>query len=142
MTSLLRKRHRQIWTVTGLIIPVLFLLAIFNVPDFPYNDLPLSQRPVEYESVTFRKNTDIYDLELGKMEDGSQGITVMLKKAFNSPAVGFYASDSGDMHGAKFLFAVEGPNVYTAQLTHGTPGNIVVYDRVHKKMLESINITQ
>ncbi|MDN5203390.1 hypothetical protein QQ008_18530 [Fulvivirgaceae bacterium BMA10] len=142
MISPLRRRHRLMWMIIGVILPVLFLIAVFNVPEFPYDTVAKADTQ-HFEQAAFQEDLESFSIEIGKNNDGSIELSFDLKKAFNSPAVGVYISNNNDIKGAQFLFAIGDPKVYSTKLDNmSVPNNIIIYDQIHKKILSSINTTK
>jgi len=85
MISSQRKRHRFIWVMIGVLLPLLVVLAVLRTPSFPYSE---KAEIVAETSLPILKEieSDLFKINLRGTSDGAEELELLLKVPLKSPS--------------------------------------------------------
>lgn len=134
MIQSLRKQHRYIWFLWGLIIPLGFILVLFNIPNPQPGSLILKPEIVPAAWTTVVESGKISILKT-KSDQGKADIKIELREPWRSPFVTIYEND------------IEGPNLGRIEgigdyyfKTQGNPRQLVFYDEIKATVLLTVEL--
>jgi len=85
MISSQRKRHRWIWIIIGVVLPLLAVLAVLRTPSFPYSKtseiLTETSLPILKEI-----ESDLFKINLRGASDNVEELELLLKVPLKSPS--------------------------------------------------------
>ena len=145
MIRALRKKHLEIWIVLSILIPVGMICAILVRPVFPKDKLlqpdssqalPILMRSLIRDPYTFniRSSLDTSQLQL----------EWIIREKLIYPTATIYedTANFNDISKAVLLGRIEIMGTYHFQLANRAENtyHFIIYDFVHKQIIESVNI--
>lgn len=143
MIPSLRRRHRLIWILWAILLPLGFVLAIASIPRPVYHPTD-TQQAEAYPEVIVKQESESISASL-REDQGLKQIELNLKKAYIAPSTYVYLSkesfESPDQ--AQLLGALTSPGTYRFNLDSASSaseyGSITLFDPIHNQILDSFN---
>lgn len=133
----LQKRHRLVWSVLAILLPVGFISAYMAIQEIPVNS-------VEYEIFTNEKPFSEREDEFFKitedeiiLEDSIINLlTIKIKKPINQAAAVIYISETDQVDNQKSIGQLNkvGTYMFTLEDPLQTNDNLLFYNPIHKKV--------
>ena len=137
----LRKRHRLIWIVLSVIIPILFIKSYRSTSAFPKENADISTDPLVFvESKTAK--SDHYSAMVGTLKSGEKVLQLELKALFRSPAPGVYLVPENKDNVADYRLLGEVNKIGSYQFEFKVADDnyqLTVYDPIKRINLETFN---
>jgi hypothetical protein len=147
MNVKLRQRHRYIWMVMGMALPLLCLEAIEQIPANPLARIPINICPVgivscgfsEYDEVHFLA-LDVFKIEITEYDSTalvSIDFSVPLKSAFT---IAYYSPNEQIDNQSIALGSIQGMGSYRFNLRNDWPSkdfNIIIKDVLKNKIIHT-----
>src|SRR3954462_14552031 len=144
MIKSLRKKHLQVWTILGLLLPIGIVMAAVVVPKQQYSQplqvtaiqaLPLIVKTTEDENYTANLRSD--------RNSAAWQLEWVNKKELTAPTALIYQLKAAneDINNALLIGRIEGKGTYYFNLkNNGTsqPFRFVLYDIIHHQQIDSI----
>lgn len=150
MMKPLRKRHLQVWTILAILLPVGILIAWFAVPQQAKDILlqPAAVQPLPLVLHTYPAR-GVYEINLRSTTDSAElQLEWKNKQTLTYPTATIYKlpiNDSDIQHGVLIGRIEARGNYYfkvdsTFKTNSGQGYSLVVYDFIHKKIIDKINL--
>lgn len=145
----LRKRHKWMWLILTILLPMGFITAYSLIPksqELVNKQLPTT-KPIPLTKILSLKNTPQFDVSL--REDSHLGlkqIEVLVKKTLTRPSTHLYLSDksSKGIKQAQFLGILETQGAYyfnlNPSMTYQNAFVVMFYDKIGEEVYEEIQI--
>ncbi len=114
MITSLRKRHRFIWSLWAILLPLGFIAALMVIPDFPHQSLVDKSLPDAYETIVREIDGEDYKVNIRKDQAEHYQLELFLKEPVQSPAPTLYLSPDGSnqLEGSIFVANIGGTGLY------------------------------
>jgi len=151
MIKPLRKRHRQIWMAWAILLPVGIVFAWLAIPN--QQAVRLLQNPTEtlLPDIVQSGSLPDYSINLRSNEDRTRWqLEWFNRKVLNVPSAVIYQvnerTDSFTPANAKLIGRIEAQGSYRFPLSIDSsvdkPLDLVLYDFIHNKIIDSIQLNQ
>ncbi len=95
MITSLRKRHRLIWTLWVVLLPMGMIAAVMVVREYPSQELTMHKIPEAYPEVLKAVDHPLGKVNLRKDAGGAYQLELFLKEPISSPAPMLYLNMNG-----------------------------------------------
>ena len=141
----LRKRHFQIWSALGVLIPAGIVTAWLSVTHPGHTSL---LQPVSVEAlpkVISSAETADYIIRLRSSDSSAEQLEWINKKILTVPSAVIYQSVPGgkEFHSAELIGRIEARGSYYFPLRRDSihqRRSFILYDFIHEKIIDSINL--
>ena len=149
MVPELRKRHKWMWLILTILLPMGFITAYSLIPqsqEVINEQLPAS-KPIPLSKIASIQNTPQFDVSL--REDANLGmkqVEVIVKERLNRPSTHLYLSDksSREINDAQFLGVLGAQGAYRFNLnpaaTYPNAFVVLFYDKIEGKIYEEVQL--
>lgn len=147
MIYALRKRHRKMWLLLGILLPIGFIAAVLAVPEMVVeNDFDIKQ-PVLYSDIISSFEEEDYEVHLRKDANlpGRQ-VEFVVKEAFKVPTVLVFFShqETETIQNTGVLGKIGGPGSHRFNLGNIANQNpqiyLLLYDKFKEQVFKKITI--
>lgn len=144
MIRLLRKRHKQVWLVWAIALPVGIIAAWLAAPDSPVVNLVQSDKSTLLPITVATKELPDYTASIRtNLANSEWQLEWKNKKALVVPSAVIYVSEQDKFSIAKSILVgrIETKASYVFPITqpeNGSPLKLVLYDFIHEKILDTL----
>lgn len=150
MNIKLRKRHRYMWFVIGIGLPLLCLEAIEAIPDRPTADIPRTTCPIgvtscgmtEYDQDHFLEH-DVFEMST-EAYDSSKVLKISFDRPLQSAFTLVYYSTKAEIDDSAVLLgslAEMGSYEFPLMSDPRNAFNVILYDKLNQRQLFTANFT-
>jgi hypothetical protein len=146
MIKPLRKRHLQIWVLLAILLPLGIISATVARRYFPPTNLIQPQSETVLPVIIMQKETPQFAIQLRGLNSSEvKQLLWINKQPLTIPTAAIYkvSSDRASISGANYIGRIESLGSYTFNIPPHRPQaplHFIVYDFIHKKIVERVNL--
>lgn len=128
------------WMTIAILLPVGFVAAVLDRPEFPVNEFNLRKIPDAYPQTVKSTEGGNYRLKILKNDQGKYQLELLLKKPLNSPSPTLYLNVTGkeEIKENTFVGEVEGRGLYRFPLADTNAKGVFFYCNINKHPIQTI----
>lgn len=143
----LRRRHRNMWMILAVLLPIGFVSAYLAIPEFIHENEFEAWKSVAYSTIINSAETDNLLVNLRKDENlPGQQIEVLIKQPLSSPGILVYLAEqpTENIRQANLLGSLEanGAQRFTLNdfLANFKAFHLLFYDNLKKELVEKVSL--